>query len=165
MIIKPINITKENFLEFGDLISSKNVNPIDINDGYANRFDDLAKIKNADIGEILGYSNKGLRLSACIKLMKHYGRDWKRLLDGFVNRKKLPPPLVIRDKDNNLWVLCTGGISEELPVLYKINPLTLAVDDSFVFDDITHSPTHLAVNSAGDILYFLNMLIARFTSV
>ena len=44
MIIKPINITKENFLEFGDLISSKNVNPIDINDGYAKRFDDLAKI-------------------------------------------------------------------------------------------------------------------------
>jgi hypothetical protein len=67
--------------------------------------DDLAKIKNADIGEILGYSNKGLRLSACIKLMKHYGRDWKRLLDGFVNRKKLPPPLVIRDKDNNLWLM------------------------------------------------------------
>ena len=37
--------------------------------------------------------------------MKHYGRDWKRLLDGFVNRKKLPPPLVIRDKDNNLWLM------------------------------------------------------------
>ena len=44
MIIKPINITKENFLEFGDLISSKNINPIDINEGYAKRFDDLAKI-------------------------------------------------------------------------------------------------------------------------
>jgi len=44
MIFKPINITKENFSEFGDLISSKNINPIDINDGYAKRFDDLAKV-------------------------------------------------------------------------------------------------------------------------
>ena len=44
MIIKPINITKENFSEFGDIISSKNTNPIDINEGYAKRFDDLAEV-------------------------------------------------------------------------------------------------------------------------
>ena len=44
MIIKPINISKENFSEFGDLISSENINPIDINEGYAKRFDDLAKV-------------------------------------------------------------------------------------------------------------------------
>ena len=44
MIIKPINITKENFLEFGDIISSKDVSPIDINNGYAKRFNDLAKV-------------------------------------------------------------------------------------------------------------------------
>ena len=67
--------------------------------------DKLANIKNSDIGEILGYSNKGLRLSACIKLMKHYGRDWKRLLDGFINRSKLPPPLMIRDKNNDLYLM------------------------------------------------------------
>lgn len=67
--------------------------------------DELAKIKNSDIGEILGYSNKGLRLSACIKLMKHYGRDWKKLLDGFVNHKKLPPPLVVRDKNGDIYLM------------------------------------------------------------
>ena len=44
MIIKPINISKENFSEFGDLISSENTKPIDINSGYAKRYDDLAKI-------------------------------------------------------------------------------------------------------------------------
>lgn len=66
---------------------------------------ELAKIKNSDIGEILGYSSKGLRLSACIKLMKHYGRDWKRLLSGFINRKKLPPPLVIRDNSGDMYLM------------------------------------------------------------
>ncbi len=43
-IIKPIKITKENFFEFGDLITSENIEPIDINAGYAKRFDDLANI-------------------------------------------------------------------------------------------------------------------------
>ena len=43
-IISPIKITKENFSVFGDLISSENIEPIDINAGYAKRFDDLANI-------------------------------------------------------------------------------------------------------------------------
>ena len=43
-IIKPIKITKENFSDFGDLISSENIKPIDINAGYAKRYDDLANI-------------------------------------------------------------------------------------------------------------------------
>ena len=42
--IKPIKITKDNFADFGDVISSENVKPIDINAGYAQRFDDLANI-------------------------------------------------------------------------------------------------------------------------
>ena len=43
-IINPIKITKENFSVFGDLISSENIEPIDINAGYAKRFDDLANV-------------------------------------------------------------------------------------------------------------------------
>ena len=43
-IIKPIKITKENFSDFGDVISSENIKPIDINAGYAKRFDDLTNI-------------------------------------------------------------------------------------------------------------------------
>jgi len=44
VIIKPIKITKNNFSDFGDVISSENIKPIDINAGYAKRFDDLANI-------------------------------------------------------------------------------------------------------------------------
>ena len=43
-IIKPKKITKDNFSEFGDVISSENIKPIDINMGYAKRFDNLANI-------------------------------------------------------------------------------------------------------------------------
>jgi len=43
-IIKPIPITKENFSKFGDMISTKNIKPLEINNGYAKRFDDIAKL-------------------------------------------------------------------------------------------------------------------------
>ncbi len=42
--IKPIKISKKNFSKFGEVISSESVDPIDINSGYAKRFDNLANI-------------------------------------------------------------------------------------------------------------------------
>jgi len=51
-IIKPIEITRKNFAVYGDLISSDNIKPIDINAGYAKRFDNLANINTSrDEGE------------------------------------------------------------------------------------------------------------------
>ena len=46
-IIKPIEITRKNFAAYGDLISSDDIKPIDINAGYAKRFDDLANINTS----------------------------------------------------------------------------------------------------------------------
>ena len=44
-IIKPVKITRKNFSNYGDLISSENVKAMDINAGYAKRFDDLANVE------------------------------------------------------------------------------------------------------------------------
>ena len=44
VIIQPIKITRKNFSEYGELISSDAVSPIDINAGYAKRFNNLANI-------------------------------------------------------------------------------------------------------------------------
>ena len=43
-IIKPIPITKENFSKFGDMIATENIKPLEINNGYAKRFDEITKI-------------------------------------------------------------------------------------------------------------------------
>ena len=43
-IIKPIKISRTNFNTYGDLISTDDINPIDINEGYAKRFDNLADL-------------------------------------------------------------------------------------------------------------------------
>ena len=49
-IIKPIKITRKNFSAYGDLISSDNIKPMDINVGYAKRFDNLANINTSKDG-------------------------------------------------------------------------------------------------------------------
>ena len=51
-IIIPKTITKENFSKFGDMITTKNIKPLDINNGYAKRYDDIAKFNTSkDNGE------------------------------------------------------------------------------------------------------------------
>ncbi len=50
MIFKPISINKENFSVFGDLITSNDIDPIDINAGYAKRYDNLANISTEKDG-------------------------------------------------------------------------------------------------------------------
>jgi len=47
-IIKPIPITKENFSKFGDMIATENIKPLEINNGYAKRFDEIAKIDTSN---------------------------------------------------------------------------------------------------------------------
>ena len=42
--ITPKKITKENFAKFGELISTSDISPISINNGYAKRFDGIANL-------------------------------------------------------------------------------------------------------------------------
>ena len=47
LVIKPKIITKENFKKFGDMITTANIKPLEINNGYAKRFDNLANINTS----------------------------------------------------------------------------------------------------------------------
>jgi len=52
IIINPKPITKENFSKFGDMITTANIKPIEINEGYAKRFDGIANLNTSkDNGE------------------------------------------------------------------------------------------------------------------
>ncbi len=46
-IITPIAITKENFSKYGDMISTKNIKPLEINNGYAKRYDGIANLNTS----------------------------------------------------------------------------------------------------------------------
>ena len=43
-IIKPVKVSRSNFSSYGDLISTDDINPMNINEGYAKRFDNLANL-------------------------------------------------------------------------------------------------------------------------
>ena len=43
-IIKPVKISRSNFSSYGDLISTNDIHPVNINEGYAKRFDNLANL-------------------------------------------------------------------------------------------------------------------------
>ena len=49
IIIKPKKISKKNFKTFGDLINIKNKKFININNGYAKRFDNLGNINTSKL--------------------------------------------------------------------------------------------------------------------
>ena len=48
IIINPIQINKTNFSEFGDVITTKDIKPLKINNGYAERFDGIANLNTKE---------------------------------------------------------------------------------------------------------------------
>ena len=44
LVIKPKAINKKNFEKFGDMITTDNIKPLEINDGYAKRYDGIANL-------------------------------------------------------------------------------------------------------------------------
>ena len=75
IIIKPKKITRKNFKKFGDVISTKKIKSININDGYAKRFNDLCRIntsskKGSTIASI--FSAKKRKFPMNIKMMEKH---------------------------------------------------------------------------------------------
>lgn len=67
--------------------------------------EELMKLKNSDVSSIVSRPNDKSRMLMALKLMKHYGKDYKRLYKAYHNRFKLPPPLVARDVNNDLYLM------------------------------------------------------------
>ena len=61
-VIKAKKITKKNFSKFGQLIDTSKKNPININDGYAKRFDNLINVD--------AFKNKGKAIVSIFKAKK-----------------------------------------------------------------------------------------------
>ena len=75
IIIKPKKITHKNFKKFGDVISTKKIKSININNGYAKRFNDLCRIntsskKGSTIVSI--FSAKKRKFPMNIKMMEKH---------------------------------------------------------------------------------------------
>lgn len=69
----------------------------------------------------------------------------------------IEPNSMVVDKNDNLWVLCSGGYNNvENPSLWKIDAASHTVLDSLIFDDLSSYPSNLEINGTGDSLFYLN---------
>lgn len=73
------------------------------------------------------------------------------------------PNSIVLDKDNKIWVLCSGGTQEEQARLIKINPTSRSVENTLIFSDINNSPNNMVINSSKDILTFNNSGIYQYS--
>lgn len=72
------------------------------------------------------------------------------------------PNSMVIDKNEKLWVLCSGGfLNEDYPALYRIDANSLEVERKFDFPDLSGDPQHLTINRTGDTLFYLNQGIYR----
>lgn len=66
---------------------------------------ELNSLRNSDVKEILSEPTQKARMLATLRLMKKYDKNYKSLYRAFAKNEKLPPPLVVRDKNNDLYLL------------------------------------------------------------
>ncbi|MFW5821390.1 MAG: YncE family protein [Bacteroidota bacterium] len=84
--------------------------------------------------------------------------DERRLVDSIDTG--LQPNSIVKDRNNNLWVLCDGGYpgnsaGHEKARLMKIEPLSMTVLTELTFPDLSSSPSKLNINSSRDSLYYI----------
>ncbi len=61
------------------------------------------------------------------------------------------------DKNDRLWVLCSGGfMGETLPTLWRVDPQNYHAEPIITFPEIQSSPGSLRTNGHADSLFFLN---------
>ena len=68
---------------------------------------------------------------------------------------------MVIDNNNKLWILCDGGYpgiqgGQDFPSIYCIDPISLNIEKTFYFDNISSSPIELCINDEGNILSFIN---------
>lgn len=69
----------------------------------------------------------------------------------------IEPNSMVLDKNEKLWVLCSGGyLNEEKPTLWQFDPNTLELVKKITFNNLTSNPEGLCINSSRDSLYFIN---------
>jgi len=69
---------------------------------------------------------------------------------------------IVEDKNGKVWALCSGNEQKGFHGgLHRINPVTLLVEQSYRFPNLSERPWRLRLNASKDTLYFLNESVFR----
>jgi len=67
--------------------------------------EDMKNINNSDVGDILNAKEREKMLKIGKERAKFYERDWDSLERSIKNSIKVPPPIIIRDKNGKLHLM------------------------------------------------------------
>jgi len=137
-------------------------------------YSDSIAIINPVTAKITGFINLGCTSESIVTTgEKGYVANWAGgnkliIIDpsgdhvaGSIDVGSEPESMVI-DKDNRLWVLCSGGWSgESMAELLKINTENDIIETRLVFPDRSHYPSSLKINGSGDKLYYIDNGVKR----
>ncbi len=74
----------------------------------------------------------------------------------------LEPESMVLDRNNKLWVLCTGGWNgEEIPRIVRINAETCDKEAELLFRTVNDNPSSITINNTGDTIYYLDEGVRR----
>jgi len=177
-IVYVIDINTGEFLgKIENLISPREIIIIDNKTAWvSNLYSKFITVVNTETYNVTGTINlKGHTSESMVKIGdKVFVANWSKLNQQLTNDKllvidvvknsvvdsiqvTLEPNSMVVDKNGKLWVLCSGGYSNEIvPALYQINPETDAIEQKIEFSDKTDSPINLVINGEGTQLYYIN---------
>ncbi|PWJ42219.1 DUF5074 domain-containing protein [Sediminitomix flava] len=88
-----------------------------------------------------------------------------KISDVVIDSLKMPvgPIDIQKDKNNNLWVLCNGGLGKAKPSLVKVDVGSFKIKDIFEFESKgLEQPSRLRINAAKDELYYIYNDVFKF---
>lgn len=164
--LNPSNLLLET--EMTGLTSPRHLALVSASKAYAtDLYADALSIVNPSTGQVTGQIPVGAWTEELLTLggkvyVTEMGSDKLLVLDPttdtlldsiYVGRE---PNSMVVDGQGKIWMMCSGGISEELPRLVRFDPLADSVETTFTFSDIDSSPGELEIDADGNTLYFLN---------
>ena len=160
--INPKKITKENFSKFGELITTDDIKPISINDGYAKRFDGIANLDTSKNGG-----------EATISIFSALKRTFPMNIDMMEQHPLGSQAFIPMKKTTFLWFVAPNGdkpdldkveafiIPPGLGVNYKAGtwhfPLIATEDMNFLVVDRKGSGDNLKIQKLED-----NQLVLKY---
>lgn len=63
---------------------------------------------------------------------------------------------LVTDANGKVWTLASGGWMQDIPHLYRFDPVSFTVEATMAFNTVDENPGNLSIDPTGVILYYIN---------
>lgn len=133
-----------------------------VSDLYEDAIQIVSKSQQAIVGRIPtgGWSEKMVKIGDTVYVTDMTKNQLLRIdskADTIMSHTQLirQPSSLVVDKNDRLWVMCTGGFDEVKPTLYQLSTSGNKIKE-FEFQSLIESPGSLVIADNGEDLFYLN---------